>query len=111
MPPEDRETRRVLALGCRLYPSMLTSTLSASKTGAFIDADNLVVSPHLRHLYAYLAENRFIEPIRGYNADLLPIYARDVLARIGTNDPAWETMVPAPVAEIIRRRNLWGCAD
>jgi hypothetical protein len=80
-----------------------------AKTGAFIDADNRVVSPHLRHLYAYLAENRFTEPIRGFTPEFLPYYARDVLSRIGAGDPSWEGMVPAPVAEIIRSHRLWGC--
>jgi len=31
-----------------------------------------------------------------------------VLARIQTYDPTWETMVPAPIVEIIKRDKLFG---
>lgn len=77
------------------------------KTGALVEAANLLVSPHLRHLYAYLCENRFIEPIRGYTDELLPYFAKDVLAKINAGDPSWKEMVPEPVAEIISTRGLW----
>lgn len=77
-------------------------------TGALISAANLVVQPHLRHLYAYLVENHFIESIRGFRAEYLPVYARDVLARLQAGDPGWRPMVPPRVAELIEGRGLWG---
>jgi hypothetical protein len=79
-------------------------------TGALITAGNLAVKPHLQHLYTYLFENRFIESIRGYEEQYLPIYSDQVLAQIQTGDPGWQDAVPPPVAEIIRARGLWGCA-
>jgi hypothetical protein len=78
-------------------------------TGALITAGNLLVQPHLRHLYSYLYENRFIESIRGYEQAHLPVFAQDVLDRIQAKDPSWEAMVPPPVARIIRERGLWDC--
>jgi hypothetical protein len=78
-----------------------------AKTGAMIDADNLLVSPHLRHLYAYLRENRFIEPIRGFNPDYLGYDSQDVLADIRAGGWEWEEMVPQAVAEVIKQRKLW----
>lgn len=77
-------------------------------TGKVSTAENLVVAPHLRHLYAYLVENRFVVSIEKHNVDYLPIFSRDVLARIQTYDPSWETMVPAPIVEIIKREGLFG---
>jgi hypothetical protein len=77
-------------------------------SGALITAGNLLVQPHLRHLYAYLFENRFIEALRGVNEAYLPIFAQDVLAGIEGGDFSWQKMVPAPVAEIIKTRELWG---
>ena len=38
-----------------VYPSL------DKKTGRLITVDNLDVAPHLRHLYAHLLENKFIE--------------------------------------------------
>ncbi|HUD84037.1 MAG TPA: hypothetical protein VMQ67_11065, partial [Candidatus Saccharimonadales bacterium] len=80
-----------------------------AKTGALINAANLRVAPNLRHLHAYLIENRFIEGLRDYDEKVLPVFSRDVLQKIRSGDSSWEEMVPAQVAQIIRERNLFGC--
>jgi hypothetical protein len=79
------------------------------KTGSLISAANLRVAPHLIHLHAYLIENRLIEPLRDYNEACLPIFSRDVLAKIKSGDKTWEEMVPPVVARIIKERKLLGC--
>lgn len=84
--------------------------LKEEKTGALITAGNLRVAPHLRHLYAYLVENRLIESIRDYREEWLPIFSRDVLAKIRAGDPAWERGVPPVVASMIKERGLFHCA-
>ena len=76
--------------------------------GSLITAGNLRVAPHLRHLYAYLVENRLIESLRDYREDCLSIFSRDVLKRLRTGDPAWERMVPPAVSELIKKRKLLG---
>jgi len=78
------------------------------KTQQIVTADNFAVAPHLKHLYTHLLENRFIQGIRNYRKELLPIRTRDVLAKIQSGDPAWETMVPPPIVEIIKRDRLFG---
>ena len=85
--------------------------LREAKTGALITAGNLRVAPHLRHLYAYLVENRLIESLRDYDERCLPIFSRDALAKIRTADPAWETMVPPVVAQIIKERKMFHYAE
>jgi hypothetical protein len=79
------------------------------KTGSLITAANLRVAPNLRHLHAYLIENRFIEGLRDYDEKVLPIMSRDVLQKLRSGDASWETMVPREVAKKIRERNLFGC--
>src|SRR5690606_31218878 len=54
-----------------------------------LTADNLHVDNHLRHLYAYLLENHFIEPVRDANLDNLDIISRDVYAHILEGNPKW----------------------
>lgn len=81
--------------------------LREAKTGALITAGNLRVAPHLRHLYAYLVENRLIESLRDFDETCLPIFSRDVLAKIRAGDPAWENMVPPVVAQMIKERKLF----
>lgn len=83
--------------------------LREAKTGALITAGNLLIAPHLRHLYAYLLENRFIESLRDFNESCLPIFSRDVLAKIQARDSSWENLVPPQVAQIIKERKLFGC--
>ena len=77
-------------------------------TGAIITAGNLRVAPHLRHLHAYLVENHFIQSIRDYNEACLPIFSRDVLAKMSINDSSWEGAVPRKVAEMIKERGMFG---
>ena len=81
------------------------------RTGALITAGNLRVASHLRHLYAYLVENQRVESIRDFDQGCLPIYSRDVLARLRCGDQAWEKMTPPEVADLIRRRRLLGYRD
>lgn len=78
-------------------------------SGQLVTAANLPVAPHLRHLYAYLLENQFIEDLHGHDASCLPIFAPDVAARIRAGAANWEAMVPAQVAQMIRARKLFGC--
>lgn len=77
-------------------------------TGRIEHAHQVRVAGHLRHLYAFLMENGFIRPLQGYAADCLPIFSQDVLERIRGGDPAWESMVPAQVARLIKQRQLFG---
>jgi len=79
------------------------------KTGALISAANLRVAPNLRHLHAYLVENRYIESLRDYDEKALPIFSRDVLQKLRAGDTGWEKMVPPEVAQMIRERSLFGC--
>ncbi len=85
-----------------VYPMM------DENTGAVISAGNLRVAPHLRHLCAYLTENRFIEGLRGYDESCLRVHSREVLEKIENNDVNWEHAVPAFVAHRIMERRLFG---
>lgn len=82
--------------------------LQDAKSGAIITARNLRVAPHLQHLYGYLLENNYIQPIRDYRPEYLPILSRDVLGKIKAGDRQWEQLVPAQVARIIKERHLLG---
>ena len=77
-------------------------------TGHTLTVANFPVPPHLKHLYAHLLENRFIEGITNSNPDLLAIRSRDVMARIQSGDPSWEQLVPPVISEIIKRDTLFG---
>ncbi len=82
--------------------------LQDAATGSIITAGNLRVAPNLRHLYSYLLENLFIQSLRDYNPEYLPIFSRQTLAKIKSGDPSWENAVPPQVSAIIKERRLLG---
>ncbi len=90
------------ALKLYVYP------LQDPATGGIHTASTTVVAPHLRHLYAYLLESRFIENIHHFDRQSLSIFSKDVLAKIRAGNPGWEPMVPPEVARLIKERGLFG---
>ena len=82
--------------------------LLEESTGALISGTNLRVAPHLRHLHAYLVENRLIESLREYDEACLSIFSRNVLQKIQSGDLSWVNDVPASVAELVQKRSLLG---
>lgn len=59
------------------------------------------------HLHNLLLETGRVEPIRSYDESYLSIRTQDVLARIEQGDPAWESMVPGVVAQMVKRKRLF----
>jgi hypothetical protein len=88
-----------------IYPSR------PSPDQPLVTAENLQVAPHLKDLYSYLLRNRSIESIREYREEYLPIFSRDVLAKLRAGQAGWEKMVPPSVAHMIKRRKLLGFRD
>lgn len=78
------------------------------ETGKLVTAENYPVASHLRHLYAHLLENRYIQGVANFNADLARIRRREVISAIQAGDNSWEKMVPPPIVEIIKREGLFG---
>jgi hypothetical protein len=80
-------------------------------SGAMLTADNYPIPSRLRHLYAHLLENRYIQPIRNFHPDLLRIRRREVLAQIESGAPSWEQSVPPPIVQIIKQNRLFGYVE
>jgi hypothetical protein len=72
--------------------------------------DDIKVRPELQPLYDYLWGRGSFVHLGNYRPEYLHILSRDVLRRIAANDDSWETMVPAEVAELIKRRCFFGYA-
>ncbi len=70
----------------------------------------LEVAPELRKLYGYLADRGSFVNLDNFKPEYLTIFSRDVLKRIASSDDSWEKMVPAAVAEIIKKRGFFGYA-
>jgi hypothetical protein len=77
-------------------------------TSELVTVEGLQVSAALRGLYQYLRDGSHIVPLTKYREEVLHIFSPDVRRRIAEGDAAWETMVPGPVAAIIKSRGLFG---
>jgi hypothetical protein len=72
--------------------------------------DDIKVRTELQPLYDYLWGRGSFVHLGNYNPEYLPIFSRDVLRRIAACDDSWETMVPAEVADLIKKRSFFGYA-
>jgi hypothetical protein len=70
--------------------------------------DDIQVGSELQPLYDYLAGRGSFVHLDNYRPEFLSIFSRDVLRRIAAGDDSWEAMVPADVAELIKRRSFFG---
>jgi len=85
-----------------VYPSL------DKRTGKLSTVENMEVASHQRHLYAHLVENKFIENIAHYNADMLKVYSGELLAKIHAGDESIASLVPPQIFELIRAKRLFG---
>ncbi len=99
---------RPQAYGRYVAAGTTTATPPALPVDALISAENLQVTPHLRHLYSHLLENGYIESLSGYNPATLGIITRDVYDKIRRGDATWEDAVPPVVVQAIKQRSLFG---
>jgi hypothetical protein len=73
-----------------------------------ITTENIPMPENLRHLLAHLWANHLIEDLQCVNFGNLDIRYSDLLKKICSGDPVWETMVPTAVRDIIKSRNYFG---
>ena len=99
-------TGRLFGKGLRFFVYPMLDAGSSR----LVSLANLEVSPVLANLFGYLRDRGSLVSLEGYDATVLPIVPRDVLRRIKAGDSAWEGMVPADIAEVIKRRGLFGHA-
>jgi hypothetical protein len=80
-------------------------------TGTLRNVENAEIPPTQHHLFRHLVERGRIKQLDNFDESVLHIFSRDVLKRIKENDAAWEHMVPPEVAEMVKRRQLFGYRD
>ncbi|MGI8602256.1 MAG: TonB-dependent receptor [Verrucomicrobiales bacterium] len=68
-------------------------------TGQLRSAAEVEVAPHLRKLFEYLLENRFIVPLLACHEEGLQFSGPDIRAMIAKGDPRWTQLVPAEVVQ------------
>ncbi|MBL7545940.1 MAG: hypothetical protein JNL11_19130 [Bdellovibrionaceae bacterium] len=64
----------------------------------------------VNHLYRHFIENSQILDISGCDDTETYFHSSDVQKKIETKEKGWEKLVPAPVAEYLKKNKLWGYA-
>jgi hypothetical protein len=99
----ERTTERIgIVMKLYVYP------LQRSPDEELTTVNDIRVRPELQPLYDYLAGRGSFVHLDNYKPEFLTIFSRDVLRRIAAKDESWEGMVPANVAELIKRRAFFG---
>ena len=84
-----------------LYPML-------DQNGEIMNSETLRVHPRMKELYKFFKFNGKVVDITNFNPQTLEVFSREVLKMIGENKPGWETMLPPGVAEIIKKKSLFG---
>ena len=79
------------------------------KTGEYVNSENLKVHPRMKELYKFFKYNGKVVDIEDFNKENLNIFSRKVLSMIENEEEGWEDMLPKGVANIIKKKSLFGC--
>lgn len=96
---------RLFTRGLRIYAYPL---LDEKAPDGLRTLETLDPGPELQNLFGHLSERGMVKQITKFDRSLLHIFSRDVLRRIKAGDSEWETMVPAEIADVIKRRRYFG---
>ena len=76
-----------------------------------ITMDKIRVDNNLTFLLMYLIENGYMRDITDYNKNYSTIWSRTVIKMIQKGETGWESMVPALVAKIVKKKCLFGAKN
>jgi hypothetical protein len=77
-------------------------------SGIFVTGHTLTVPEPIREIYEYLVRTQRIVDLAGTEKDLPSCSSSEILRNIRAGKKGWEENVPKPVANLIRRRRLFG---
>lgn len=76
--------------------------------GEIINSENLKVHPRMKELYKFFKFNGKVVDIEGFDLHNLQVFSREVLKMISQGKTGWESMLPAGIAELIKKDQLFG---
>lgn len=85
-----------------LYP------MKNEQTGEIINSNNLKLHPRMKDFYKFFKYNGKVVDIFDFEPDYLDIFSRNILQKIKSNQPGWESQLPEGIAEMIRKENMFG---
>ncbi len=85
--------------------------LGLSGVAIFKSSGEVLQPSEVPHKRPILVERGRIKQLRNFAEGALHIFSRDVLKRMKDQDACWEEMVPAEVAQVIKRRRFFGYSE
>jgi len=85
-----------------LYP------MKNEKTGELINSNNLKLHPRMKDFYKFFKYNGKVVDIFDFEPNYLDIFSRDILQKIKSNQPGWESQLPEGIADMIRKEKMFG---
>jgi len=85
-----------------VYPSMQEGSEE------LMTSVNLPVPEGIKFLYQHLLDSAQIVDIKGFNAEILHIFSKDVLALLQADEDNWFEMVPQKAGTLIKEKHLFG---
>ena len=79
----------------------------ADNEDTLLASDSVTLTAAVKPLMEYFKNNNFIQDISDFNPNVANIWSRTVVEKIEAGDPSWETMVPATVAEAVKKSELF----
>ena len=76
--------------------------------GEIINSENLKVHPRMKELYKFFKFNGKVIDIDDFDRSTLQIFSRVVLKMISKGKRGWEEMLPAGIANMIKKDKLFG---
>jgi len=70
--------------------------------------ENLPVPEGIKFLYQHLLNCGQIVDIENFNPEILHIFSKEVYRMLKTDEAGWDEMVPAKVADMVRKKCLFG---
>jgi len=85
-----------------LYP------IRNESNGTITDSNNLKLHPRMKEFYKFFKYNGKIVDIFDYEEDYLTIFSRTILKKIKENKEGWEDDLPLGIAEMIKKKEMFG---
>src|SRR3984957_17061013 len=77
-------------------------------TKTLMTVQNVEMPANVRGLFSHIVEGGGIKQLDNFDEGVLHIFSRDILKLIKEEDPSWVSMVPAEIADVIKRRRFFG---
>lgn len=99
-------TGRLMGQGVKVYVYPIID----AKTGQRLELDTIELPDSVRHLFGYLRDRGYVQPLEGLPDEALRVKSDDIYDWIRSGNPRWKDHVEPGVAEAIRKGQLFGYA-